>query len=238
MFMPSTDIGQYAWILMSGVSSEDEAVCRICNLLDEHPPKGIAIDIGANFGIWSLPLSQHCTEVISYEPQQCCYDLLSQTIKANDITNVQVRYKAIGAAPDIVQVPQLDINKDANFGGVSLVKGAISGFGFMVEDDRGVHLDYVHEVQQPDAPLQSVPMVTLDDEFWLIDKKITFIKMDIEGGEFNAIRGGRSTILRNKPFMFIEAFSGYVDVDELAQYIAKMGYVIDIYGPNLLCLPI
>ena len=49
-------------------------------------------------------------------------------------------------------------------------------------------------------------MVTLD-EIIPRNQKIAFIKIDIEGGEFHAIKGGIETIRRGRPVIVFEASS-------------------------------
>jgi FkbM family methyltransferase len=61
---------------------------------------------------------------------------------------------------------------------------------------------------RPDPKIRTihVPVVTLD-EVIPRDEKIAFIKLDIEGGEFHAIKGGVETIRRGKPIIVFEGGS-------------------------------
>ncbi len=65
---------------------------------------------------------------------------------------------------------------------------------------------------------------------------ISFIKIDVEGNEDNALRGARETILRNKPVMLIEIMGGHgyetaepairAKIDATKHMISELGYEI------------
>jgi len=52
-------------------------------------------------------------------------------------------------------------------------------------------------------------------------KKIDLIKMDIEGAEFNAIKGGMKTIKRDRPFLAISIYHSIDDFVLLTKYIIQ-----------------
>jgi FkbM family methyltransferase len=214
MFIPTTDQGQYWWLHNTGVSPEDEFIEVVCDLLDEHRA-GVAIDVGANFGCWTLPLSKHSVRVVAFEPQKCCADLITRSIEAGSIGNVRVENKAVGANAGIVMVPQLDIETAGNFGGISLVS----------END-----------QQPGSPKKPVPMLDLDS--YDSGGQVSFIKIDVEGGEVAVLRGAARVIARDRPIMMMEMDHKATDLGELEGFLIKAGYVFEQYGPNYLCMPI
>ncbi len=55
-----------------------------------------------------------------------------------------------------------------------------------------------------------VPCVPLDELF--ADRKVTFIKMDIEGAEFDALRGGKAVIERDSPILAICVYHTQNDI--------------------------
>ncbi len=214
MFVPDNDRGQYWWLANTGASPEDEYIETICGLLDERP-KGTAVDVGANFGCWALPLSRHAHSVLAVEPQRCCFDLLSKSLAVTAIRNVRLMNAAAGAAPGRIMIPDLDLDQATNFGGITLA---------------------IPHHEQPDAPMRDVPMVRLDDA--LHGEPVSFIKIDVEGYEAKVIEGGRETILRCKPILFVEMDHALTDAEALRSNIEQMGYATERWGGNFLGVPL
>jgi FkbM family methyltransferase len=75
-----------------------------------------------------------------------------------------------------------------------------------VENDPGYSglRPRIYDRPDPKVTPLHVRVVTLD-EIIPPDEKITFIKIDIEGGEFHAIKGGIQTIRRCRPVVVFEA---------------------------------
>lgn len=67
---------------------------------------------------------------------------------------------------------------------------------------------------------ESVEVTTIDDS--LRDKKVTFIKMDIEGAELSALHGAEQTILRWKPILAISIYHSNADMIEIYNYIHEL----------------
>ena len=209
MFVPDTDSGQYWWLANIAASPEDEFIEKVCELLDERP-KGIAIDVGANFGCWTLPLSKHATHVHAYEPQECCRDLIVRSVYANGFTNITVWNAAVGSKNGTVLVPRLDIEAADNFGGVSLLGACDEG--------------------------NPVPIIPLDSMSY--PRTVTFIKIDVEGGELDVLRGARDLIATDRPILMLEMDHPLTDLVALQQWLTDANYAFDQYGPNYLCMPL
>ena len=214
MFVPDTDIGQFWWLSNTGAGPEDYFVETVCEILDDLP-KGTAIDLGANFGCWSLPLSKHAVRVLSFEPQRCVHDLLKRSIEKNGIENIVLHSQAVGEYPGFVAVTDMDIDRDTNFGGIAL--------------------GHVHS-EQPSAKMYDVRMIRLDDLG--LAEPISFIKMDIEGGEVAALRGARALIMKNRPVLFVELENPLTDGDLLKKTILDLDYGIERFGDNVLGMPL
>lgn len=221
MFVPDTDSGQYWWLANTHASPEDEFIEKVCDLLDERP-RGNAIDVGANFGCWTLPLARHAEQVFAFEPQRCCYDLIGQSVAANSVLNVRLFCMAAGDTPGRVAVPDLDIDVASNFGGVTLVTGRTLGVD--------------HEFEQPDAPMREVPVVVLDEVANC--GHVSFIKIDVEGGELAVLRGARRIVAEHRPILMLEMDHPLTDLTSLESHIVGAGYAFDQYGPNYLCMPL
>lgn len=57
----------------------------------------------------------------------------------------------------------------------------------------------------------------------------TFIKMDIEGSELNALKGAEKTIRRNKPKLAICIYHSNEDMIRLAEYIHELNPEYKLY---------
>lgn len=217
MFLPDTDNAQYGWLKLTGASAEDEHIDAVCALLDERP-RGVAVDVGANFGCWTLPLALHAEAVLSLEPQRPVCELLARSVAANRLGNVDVRRLAAGASPGKTIVPVLDLDAPSNFGGVTL--------------------GMAHH-EQPSAPTEEVEVAALDD--LLLDgsgRKTSFVKIDAEGAELGIIAGARRIVWRDKPILFVEVVHRFSDAAALKNIIESLGYATEACGPNLLGVPL
>lgn len=73
-----------------------------------------------------------------------------------------------------------------------------------------------------DGSNETIETVSLDD-FMENREKVSFIKMDIEGAEMNALEGARKTIIRDKPDLAICIYHKNSDILDILQQI------LDIY---------
>lgn len=66
---------------------------------------------------------------------------------------------------------------------------------------------------------QKVEVIPIDEA---VRDKVTFIKMDIEGAELNALRGAAKTIVDNKPRLAISVYHKPEDILEIPAFILKL----------------
>lgn len=69
----------------------------------------------------------------------------------------------------------------------------------------------------------AIPMVTLGD----IQNKVALIKIDVEGFEFEVIKGAMPIIERDKPELFIETFENRTEIEKL---LPKEYKFIEVYN--------
>ena len=68
--------------------------------------------------------------------------------------------------------------------------------------------------------VEEIETVALDDV--LAGKRITYIKMDIEGAEYEALLGARKLIMENRPRMAISVYHKFEDFVTLANLVLEM----------------
>ncbi len=149
-----------------------------CDLFRQFVQPGWTIvEMGANIGSHTVPLAKWIGgkgRLYAFEPQRIVFQTLCANIALNDLLNVVAFQQAVGSQSGAIIVPDLNYEKENNFGGLELGR-----------------------YQQG----ESVPLVALDA---LALKACHFIKMDIEGMEREAILGAQATIERFRPLLYLE----------------------------------
>lgn len=88
-----------------------------------HGDGVVAIDCGANIGVFTIEWAKLMTgwgSVIAFEPQEFIYYALAGNIALNNCGNARAVQAAIGADAGMIGMPEIDYEKPANFGGVTL----------------------------------------------------------------------------------------------------------------------
>lgn len=137
----------------------------------------VVVDGGANIGAHTLHFASLVGDtgrVFAFEPQAALYHMLCANLALNRVYNVDARLAALGGAPGRAFVPPLDYEAQGNFGGVSM-----SG-------------------TPPGGPVS----VCAIDELDLRACKL--LKLDVEGGELEALRGAADLVRRCRPVLFVE----------------------------------
>ena len=140
-------------------------------------PGAVVVEVGANIGAHTVELSRLVAPggvVIAFEPQRIVFQTLCANVALNGCANVYARQEAVGAAPGEILVPFLPPTQRNNFGGLSLT-GATRG--------------------------EPVPLRTLDS---LGVKACRFLKLDCEGMEVEALRGGEAMLRALRPILYVE----------------------------------
>lgn len=139
------------------------------------------IDIGANIGLYSLFAASIVGKegkVFSFEPYSINFDILKENLEINNFSNVTLNKIAIANKEDEIK---LFYNpKEYNLGMVSA---------------------FEHNYKES----ETVKSITLDSYLNNLSlTHISFIKIDIEGGEYLALLGMKDAINKYKPFIQIE----------------------------------
>ena len=168
---------------------------------------GTMLDIGCNVGSWSLPLAQRYQQntILAVDCQQLALDCVNQTIELNDLHNIQVEYCAISDHCQQVQHNKIDYSWKANFGAYEFEPPMHDS------DFNGTLLPELDTIQ-----IRSIDSFDLDS--------VVFIKLDIEGMEYSALKGSVDTIKRCGPFVVFEHHK--TDQDSAVQLLKDLSYVI------------
>lgn len=152
------------------------------------------LDIGANIGTHSVILSNLFKNVYSYEPQKDVYDILKLNIQINKCNNIILNNFGLGEIEKQITMQCFDKDQPNNIAAIAI-------------DDTN-------------NGCEKVQIKTLDS---LNLMNIKFIKIDIEGYEYNALLGGIKMIKENKPIIIFEQHDMYSKIFKL---IESLGYNI------------
>lgn len=166
------------------------------------------IDIGANNGVFALDFASLVGEtgkVHCFEPQRIIYYQLCTNVFLNGLTNVHCHHLALGDKSEdtVIPVPNYFDDGRMNLGDVSLLDNTSSKY-------------------------EPVKMSTLDKFSF---DNVAIIKIDVQGFEKNVLIGGVNTIMKHRPFLFIE-FEEHLlkrantSEEDLKKYIEMMDYSV------------
>jgi len=139
------------------------------------------IDIGANIGYYTLIFAQLAGKngkVFAFEPDPKNFQILKKNIEINGHKNVILEEKAIS-------------NKEGN---LKL---------FLSKDNHGMHRIYPSKFCEASIDISSIKL----DNYFKNNMKIDFIKIDIEGAEYDALKGMTSLIEKNKKLTILIEFA-------------------------------
>lgn len=145
------------------------------------------IDVGANIGIYTAPLSRLVGPdgiVHSFEPVPRTFELLSYNVRGLQITNVKLFNLGLS---DCDRCATLEIPRYAS-GGCNLYRAYVSQDG----SRKGARNVVRAQVKK------------LDDVLAHEERQIAFIKIDVEGHEREVLEGARNVIIRSMPVIQVE----------------------------------
>ena len=156
------------------------------------------LDIGANIGTHTVILSSLFKNVYAFEPQKDIFDLLKLNIEVNNCTNVTPYNFGLGEKEKTAELGFIDKNKSNNFGGVGII-------------DK-------NKLKEGEQKGESINIKTLDS---LNITDLGFIKIDVEGYEYNALLGGKQTIKKYRPTI---VFEQHDSKSKLFNWLNELGY--------------
>jgi FkbM family methyltransferase len=170
------------------------------------------IDVGANIGTHTLPFSRWAGSgpVMAIEAQPAICEILRLNCRQNGCANVTVVNAICGERRGHVAF-RPDYTSDENFGGISFVHAR--------NDTRLAPHRWLDRFRGSAAT--SIPVITLDS--LCRGRTVSLIKLDIEGMELDALRGGHELIVRCRPVIFFEQNST-ARLSEIYDYLTGIGY--------------
>lgn len=180
MWLNPDDDGVSKFLYLDGLFAEDET-----SFYDRFVQDDMVIaDVGANIGYFTLIFSRNITngKIYSFEPEPQNYTLLRKNLQENKIGDVVTEQLALS---------------DTN-GETSLYKHPTNGGGHSLHEDGVLPFDDFPD----DGNAETVRSTTFDDYF---DSRPDpdLVKIDVEGGEPNVLRGMMGS-LETKPVISLE----------------------------------
>lgn len=193
----------------------------IVNLAEQYIKKGTTVlDVGSNFGQMAILFSEMTGDdghVYGFDADEFVYSALEKNVKANNKSNITLNFGAVhNKDNETLYFPMQDFERFGTFG----------SYGIDYKNNRGR------------------PVKTLTIDSLKISTPISFMKVDVQGGDLFALQGAKKTIAKNKmpiifeyEYLFEEElnfnFQQYVDfVNEINYQFVRV-----INGQNFLIVP-
>ncbi len=159
------------------------------------------LDIGANMGIYSYYLSRKAGphgNVYAFEAQPELGNHLQSVKESFKLDNLHIVNKGLSSRSGILKMGRTKIGSGS------------ASFNY-----------------KPDNQLKeiSVPVITLDEYFYKEAREVIhFIKCDVEGHEYQVLKGGEEILRRDAPILLLECHHTEASKGELFGYLEALGY--------------
>ena len=202
--------GQPVRLLLPGASDHVSRIVRATNRFYEHEmlfdirskvkPGSAFIDVGAHVGNHTVFFGLMCRagRVYSFEPVPFLAQLLRENVRLNNLEDVVTVYEVACG--------------EAEGRGALLLLGVPGNWG----------LSRVRE--QEDGPISVVSLDQVIREERAKLARIDVLKVDVEGSEFEVLKGAKEILAEFHPICYIEA-SSPDRYQEIERYLSKFGYV-------------
>ena len=179
----------------------------------------LVLDIGANIGQWTVPLSKKVGQqgsVISFEPNQETISILR--LKTKRLKNLRIVPFGLSDKEESVEM---------------LIPEEISCPPNATIAQTASHIDKQSNMKVTKIRVKKLHSVVSELDL----KDISFIKIDVEGHESNVLRGFSTEIEKNYPLIFMEILkSKWIDESpkksESAIFLIERGYHMLQYSSN------
>lgn len=141
----------------------------------------IVLDIGANIGYYTLIFAKLVGKngkVYAFEPDPTNFAILKKNVEINGYKNIILINKAVSDKTGKLKL-------------------------YLCNDNKGSHSIYPCDNRK----FVEIDSIKLDDFFSNYNGKIDFIKMDIEGAEYSAVKGMSNLLRKNEEIKIISEFA-------------------------------
>lgn len=167
----------------------------------------VIIDVGANIGYYTLlfaKLAGKTGRVFAFEAESSNFEILEKNVHENNFTNIVLEQKAVSDKSGVVK--------------------------FYIGDESNTE----NQLFKPDVNHKEIEIksTSIDEYFESIDKKVDFIKMDIQGAEPLVIKGMKKILQKNKNLKIMlewwpDAIKKYgIDPGKHLTELVNLGYKI------------
>jgi len=188
------------------------------------------LNIGCHIGTVALPLSKYIEKVTAIEAYPLTFQHLEEHIKINNLKNIEVFNLAIGDEnKKIYFLDDENIRIKNNSGGMHVIT---DGDILNKRLSSNIH-----------SKKYSNEMKKLDD---LNISNFDILLADVEGKEYELLKGGKNKIIKYKPIIIVEIWNNkkrnlesmQTTSDEIINYVKNLGYIlIKQLGDNYIFFP-
>lgn len=180
--------------LKTGVLFEKFLLSFVKQFID--PTKNI-LDIGANIGVHSVVYSNyvHSGKVYSFEPQKVVYEILESNLQINNCTNV-IPYNFGASDRDDTFYMNAHYDSKDNQGAFRICSK---------EESTGI----------------TIQCKRIDD---IGIENVGYVKIDVEGHEYETLLGMQELLIRDKPVMLIEIHNSSPTKASVFEFLQLIGY--------------
>ncbi|MDC3053986.1 FkbM family methyltransferase [bacterium] len=188
------------------------------------------LNIGCHIGTVALPLSKYIKKVTAIEAYPLTFQHLEEHIKINNLKNIEVFNLAIGDEnKKIYFLDDENIRIKNNSGGMHVIT---DGDILNKRLSSNIH-----------SKKYSNEMKKLDD---LNISNFDILLADVEGKEYELLKGGKNKIIKYKPIIIVEIWNNkkrnlesmQTTSDEIINYVKNLGYIlIKQLGDNYIFFP-
>ena len=205
------------WTYVTG-DYEADMVQRLADSLEA--PNCTVLDVGANVGFYTVPLARKAQQLggvlHAFEPVESNFQSLEHNVRINSLeATTHLHRLALGAETGTIEL-LLETENNATTGNAVAQTGTLEADG---------------QSQSSTAPLTTLDRVAEDAGL----TGCHLIKVDIEGGEYEFLKGGASFIQEHTPILFGEFNPFWLRQNghrftEVAELVLPWGY--RLFGPD------